>query len=296
MRAMTIVTPTYNREKTLERAYKSLLNQTNKDFLWLVIDDGSKDNTEELIKSYKNEGILEIQYLKKENGGKASALNKGLDLINTLYCTCLDSDDWLPSDAIENAIKLLDEEKDNDKCCGVLGLKARENSVVAGGKEIPRSYKYIDIAEVYFDCKIQSEFATFYKSDIAKQYRFPIIKGEKFMPPSWFHYAVGEKYKFRVSWDILCLFEYIEDGLTRNKRQVIVNNPVSYTLIKRISFSKSKTPKQKLKNGIMYVCGCIISKDSEWLKNAPYKITALVSYPAALFVYLKRFKKLVQKR
>ena len=295
MKTLTIVTPTYNREDTLKRAYYSLLAQTNKDFLWLIIDDGSKDNTEKLIDLFKAEGILEIEYIKKENGGKASALNLGLDLIETPYCTCLDSDDWFPEKTVETATKLLDEERNNSKCCGVLGLKATEDQKVAGGKEIPKTYKYIDIEEIYFDCKIQSEFATFYKSEIAKQYRFPVIKGEKFMPPSWFHYAVSEKYKFRVSRDILCLFEYMNDGLTKNKRNVIVKNPVSYTLIKKISFSKSKTLKQKFKNGIMYVCGCIISNDHDWLKNAPFKLISILSFPIAYIVYLKRFKKLEGK-
>ena len=290
MKAMTIVTPAFNRAHTLNRAYQSLVEQSNKNFVWLIIDDGSTDNTEEIVYSFIKEEKIEIKYIKKENGGKASALNMGLDLIDTPYCTCLDSDDWFPVKAIETALKLLNEEQNNPECCGVIGLKATGDGVFTGNGSIPQTYKYINIVEIYFDCKIESEFATFYKSTIAKEYRFPIIKGEKFMPPSWFHYAVGEQYRFRVSWELLCFFEYMDDGLTKNKSKVIIKNPKSYTLIKKMSLKNSKTIMQKVKNGIMYDCGCIIGKEKNWFKDSPRKGIALICIPLAYCVYIMRFK------
>jgi len=293
---MTIITPTYNRAYTLRKVYDSLRDQTNLDFKWLVIDDGSTDDTEALISSLKSDSPFDIEYIKKENGGKASAINMALDIIDTPYCTCLDSDDWFTNKAMEIVLYLLREEANNDECCGVIGLKATSNGVPTGSGTIPQNYKYINTMEAYFDLNIRSEFATFYKSEIAKKYRFPIIKGERFMPPSWFHYTVGENYKFRVCWNNLCLFEYMEDGLTKNKKSVIVKNPKSYTLIKGLSFKYSKTFKQKMKNGIMYDCGCIISKNKAWFSESPRKGMAVLCYPFAWVVYLIRFKKQINSR
>lgn len=292
MKKLTVITPTYNRIHTLPKVYDSLVKQSNQDFLWLVIDDGSIDDTETLVRAFINENKIEIKYEVKNNGGKASAINRALDLVETPYCTCLDSDDWFDCETIEKVIRLLDEEKNNSDCCGILAIRNNPDGSIMGNLEIPQKYRYINMDELYNDLNFRSELICFYKSDIAKQFRFPVFENEKFMPPSWFHYAVCEKHKFRTSRDCLCYCEYIDDGLTKNKRKVIVKNPNGYTLIKRISFEHSKGIKRKFKNGIMYVVGTIIAEDKEWFKNAPHKVIVLASYPLAWFVYFKRFKKL----
>lgn len=291
MPEITIITPTYNREHTLPLVYNSLTKQTNTSFIWMIIDDGSVDQTESLIRGYMKKSNFEIQYYRKENGGKARAINYALERLFTKYCVCLDSDDTFSPNAVEDALNLLNQEENNDKCCGIIGLRHNPDNTVMGGTEIPKHYKYITIMDIYNDCNIRSEFITFYKTEIVKEYRFPEIAGEKFMPPSWFHYTLCENYKFRVISNVLCYCEYMGDGLTKNKRKVIVNNPIGYTLIKRISFKHSIGFKRKMKNGIMYVCGCILSRDSDWLKNAPYKMITLFCYPIAVGVYLIRFKK-----
>lgn len=295
MKELTIITPTYNREKTLPAVYNSLSKQTTKNFKWLVVDDGSTDGTESLIKEFTDSSDFEILYYKKENGGKARALNFALDLVETPYTVCLDSDDTFAADAVERALHLLHEEDENGNCCGIIGLRNNLDGTVMGGQEIPRSYKYITIVDIYNDCNIKSEFITFYKTEILKTCRFPEIEGEKFMPPSWVHYALCENYKFRTTWDTLCFCEYINDGLTKNKRKVVVRNPKGYTLIKKISFKYSKGLKRKFKNAIMYDCGCIIGKDKQWLSNAPYKGIALISYPLGFLAYQMRFKKIIEK-
>lgn len=295
MNDITILTPTYNRAHTLQKAYESLCNQTNKSFIWLIIDDGSTDETERLVQSFQKENKIEIQYQKKLNGGKASAINLGLDLVGTEFCTCLDSDDWFDTKTVEKALKLLKEERSNDKCCGILAIRNNPDGSIMGGITIPRKYAYINMDILYNKIKFQSELICFYKSKIVQNYRFPVFDGEKFMPPSWFHYKLCEQYVFRTSWDTLCYCEYIGDGLTKNKRRVIVNNPKGYTLIKSISFREAKGIKRKFKNGIMYVCGSMIAKDRLWLRKSPHKIIAIFCYPLAIAVYYIRFYKLIQK-
>ena len=102
MKTLTIFTPTYNRADILNKAYKSLKRQTNKDFIWLVVDDGSIDNTEDVVKGWIDENIIEIKYIKKENGGKHTAYNVAVENTSTeLIMIALDSDDYLSDDAVE---------------------------------------------------------------------------------------------------------------------------------------------------------------------------------------------------
>lgn len=290
MIALTIITPTYNRAHTLPYLYNSLLKQTFQNFLWLIIDDGSTDDTQTLIQKYINDNLINIRYLKKENGGKASALNMALDLVDTPYCMCQDSDDFFFPDAIEKGLSLLKEEEGNSECCGIMALRNTPDGNVMGGKHIPQSFKYATIVDIYYKANIRSEFVNIYKTEVAKLFRFPIIDGERFMPPSWFHYALSVDYKFRISHDRLVVCTYMEDGLTKNKRRIVVKNPQSYTLIKRISYSKSITFCQKIRNGIMYGVGCILSHDRNWLVNSPYRFLTFILAPFSYLVYLKLYR------
>ena len=100
MKLITVFTPTYNRENTLRRCYESLIMQTSKNFVWQIIDDGSSDGTEELIHNFIADEKIEIMYIKKQNGGKVSAINKSLEITKTELWICLDSDDYFFPDAI----------------------------------------------------------------------------------------------------------------------------------------------------------------------------------------------------
>ena len=106
---LTVVTPTYNRIKTIPYVYESLCTQTDKRFVWLIIDDGSSDNTRECVQRWSSENIIKIKYIYKENGGKASSLNVGLDNLDTPFCVCLDSDDKFYPNTVEVALEALEK-------------------------------------------------------------------------------------------------------------------------------------------------------------------------------------------
>lgn len=288
---LTIMTPTYNREKKLADCYSSLLAQTSKQFIWMVIDDGSTDNTETVVDQWKTEGKIRIIYLRKENGGKASALNVGFKNLSTPYACCLDSDDIFSEKAVELAIQQLEKVKNDKQCCGVIAVSSNMDGTPMGGAMIPTSCKTICISEL-LQLGNGVECVRFYKTEVLKNYAFPVYPGEKFVSPAWLDYEINRKYYFVPSWDVYCLCEYLPDGLTKNKRMVIVKNPHGYTAVKRQSFEFASSVKKIVKHGIMYDCGCIIGKDKEWLKNAPKKGWALVLRPLAWFIYIKRFRKL----
>lgn len=286
---LTIITPTYNRAYTLSKCYESLCCQNNKDFMWLIVDDGSTDNTCDIVKKWITDDKIKIKYIKKENGGKASALNIGIDVIETEYSVCLDSDDWFYDNAVETAIRELEAVKDDRKCCGLLALRNNSDGSVKGKRSIPKEMKTVTAADVFLKLGLRTEVICFYKTYILRKYRFPVFPGEKFVSPSWMQYTITKDYYFKTSWSKFCVCEYIPDGLTRNKRKVILNNPNGYTCIKLLCFNNATTIKQKVMNGIMYDCGCILGKDRNWLKNTKHKMLAIVLMPAAIYVKHKRF-------
>ena len=293
---ITVVTPTYNRAHTLGRCYESLLRQTSSDFSWMIIDDGSTDNTEELVSGWIAEGKIPISYHKKPNGGKASALNVGIGLLTAPYAVCLDSDGTFTDDAILLALELLEGIADDDSLCGITALRNHENSdKVMGGREIPDAFEEVTMAQL-MELDLRTEYITFYKTKILKDFRFPEYEGEKFVPPSWMMFAVTQEHRFKVSHKRFCQCDYYTDGLTRNKRKVIVKNPRGYSAAKLWYFNSARNKKLLIKHGIMYVCGCLIAKDKNWLKNAKHKLWAVLFVPPAVYVYLRRFRKLVKAK
>ena len=289
MKTITIITPSYNRAHTLPACYTSLLAQTSNDFIWMIIDDGSTDGTDELISKWKSEcNIFEIQYYKKENGGKASALNMAFDLLRTEYAVVLDSDDTFYSTAVESAVTELKACSNDENCCGLMALRHNPDGTVMGGKELKAGSKISMIDILNGDYR--TELVCFYKSNILKANKFPQFPGEKFVSPQWLDFELSRSYYFISSNSKICICEYEEDGLTRNKRTIIKKNPHGYTAVKRQSFEFSKSLKLSIKHGIMYDCGCIIGRDKNWLRRSPRKMLSIVLMPMAYLVYFLRFK------
>ncbi len=144
---LTIFTPTYNRAHTLGRVYNSLLNQTNKNFLWLIIDDGSTDNTRELVEKWQSEQEVEIEYHFKENGGKHTAMKLAYELTKTKYLLAIDSDDELTPDAVD-VFKIewhkIEKEGTENQFAEVSGLTHSTDGKLIGDFFFPANTDYID--------------------------------------------------------------------------------------------------------------------------------------------------------
>ena len=139
MKTLTIFTPAYNRAHTIGRTYESLLRQTCKDFEWLVIDDGSTDNTRELVEGWIKENKIPIRYIFQENQGMHGAHNTAYRNISTVLNTCIDSDDFMPDDAVEKIVSFW-EKYGSDKYAGLVGLDQTENGCIIG-RSFPESLK-----------------------------------------------------------------------------------------------------------------------------------------------------------
>lgn len=286
---LTIVTPTYNRLEKIRHCYESLCNQTNLDFLWFVVDDGSTDETGKYINECIQKNIIPIKYCKKNNGGKASALNLALKSITTKYVTCLDSDDLFFPTTVDNALKKLKIIENDNSCCGIVSLRTDNKGFVLGGVPIPSDIEFINAEYLFLDLNLKTELQCFYKTNDICVYRFPEYKNEKFVSPAWMQYTITQNKKYLVVQDPLSCCEYCDDGLTRNKKNVIRKNPNGYTCVKFFSFKYSKSFRNIIKNGIMYDYGALLCRNMYWLVHSPRKIWTLLLFPFALCVLLHRF-------
>lgn len=225
---VTVFTPTYNRAYKLIDLYESLKNQSVKDFEWIIIDDGSNDNTEEII----NKLLLEnkdfpIIYKKTINGGKHRAINKGVDIASGKLFFIVDSDDVLTLNAIEKII-MWEQELPKDKYAGVGGLKGYTNESVIGSS---LKFNSIDCTSIELRNKnIKGDKAEVFYTDVLKKYKFPEIDGENFIQEAIVWYKIAKDgYKIRWFNEIIYKVEYLPDGLSSNIDLKLRENFIGYT-------------------------------------------------------------------
>lgn len=230
---LSIITSTFNRAYTLNKLYESLNKQSSKDFEWIIIDDGSTDNTKVLIEEWTlKENIFEIRYFYQINGGKHRAINNGVSKAKYDYCFFVDSDDYIVETAVEKIHTWIEETKENELFAGVSGLKGYANGCLVG--EYPKNTKY----KRYIDAsnlerkkrKLSGDKAEVYRTDILKEYKFPEFLGENFLTEEVVWDAIArDGYILRWYNDIIYKCEYIEDGLTRMGERKVINNFEGYT-------------------------------------------------------------------
>lgn len=228
---LTVVTPTYNRANTLERTFDSLKKQTFHDFEWLIIDDGSSDNTSELVSQFERDCDFSIRYIKKKNGGKHTAYNIALDEALGELFFVVDSDDWLPDNSISDIATLAADILDNNSIGGIIALKTTSDGNVIG-KPFQHENMYASFRDIELSGQA-GERSIVFKTAVARKFPFPIIEGERFMPECVVYDNYNQDYKFAISNQILTICEYQADGLSSNQHLLMINNPGGYTLYYR---------------------------------------------------------------
>lgn len=216
-----IVTPTYNRAKELCILYKTLKSQTCLDFKWLVVDDGSTDETPLLIAKFQEDSCVAIDYLKKDNGGKHTAYNLALDYMSKIDChIVVDSDDWLAMDAVEQILQ--DLEKTSNKEIGIVYPRYGRNS---SPQWLSDNVKYVSIPDIKLKYGLSIETAIVIKNLFIGQLRLPSFEGEKFLSEEIFYIMLSEFGKFLSLNRRIYFFEYLEHGLTNNLFHLWKKNP-----------------------------------------------------------------------
>jgi len=210
---ISICTATYNRSKLLPILYRSLVIQTNTDFEWLVIDDGSTDNTVQVIEELKQEAPFDIIYYKQENQGKHIAINTGVSLSKGTFFFIVDSDDRLPENALEIITRRVRQIQNDPHIAGVVGLKSYFDNKVVGTTSLSGDM-ISDIFDYRYMQKVKGDRAEVFKTAVLKKYPFPKFKEEKFLPESIVWNRIGQQYDMLFFNESVYECEYLEDGLS----------------------------------------------------------------------------------
>ncbi len=241
----TIMTPSFNRAHTLHRVYSSLCEQEFKDFEWIIIDDGSTDNTEKLVEKFIREGKIEkIHYIKKQNQGKVIAVNDALKISSGDWFIVFDSDDWCTEDAllqIYNEIEELTKNNILTEYSGISCLKAYNSGEVVG-EDYSRMSKYGESYIDRFNKRIDGDKWEIIRTDIHRSQVYDIEENEKYMAPSYAWLKIGKIHKTVFLNKVLSIIEYQKDGITRNNIKHRAGSPLStaryYSYAESISSSK----------------------------------------------------------
>ena len=253
MEKITVITPTYNRGDMLERLSRSLLGQTAKDFCWLVVDDGSGDGTEALVKRWSEENKIKICYQKQENGGKHRALNAGIRRIESPLTFIVDSDDYLPEDSIRIILEYHNKFAGTPGICGYSFLRFYSNGEV-NTAYFPINEEIDTYLKVRINGGIGGDKAEVFFTDVLKEYPFPEFRGEKFMPEDTVWMMMSEKYAMVHINECVYISDYLEGGLTRSGRRMKIYSPKGMMLRSKVYLENNKVClKVKIKMQLLYI-------------------------------------------
>lgn len=236
---ISVFTPTYNRGYIIGRLYESLCRQTFTDFEWLVVDDGSADDTESLLARFIAEGKILIRYFRQENGGKHRAINRGVRESQSELFFIVDSDDYLSDNALERVAFHYGNVKNDSSFCGVSGVKARAGSGERIGGE--GSWETLDCTclEFRYEHKVKGDMAEVFRTLVMREFPFPEIPGELFCTESLVWNRMAQKYKIRYFYEKIYICEYLPDGLTAGSVRSRCNSPET-AMIAYSEFSRYK--------------------------------------------------------
>lgn len=284
---VTVFTPAYNRAYTLGRLYESLLRQTDKRFCWLIVDDGSTDNTEELVHMWMQEKKIEIEYFKQKNQGKPTAHNKGVELTKTELFTCVDSDDYLKDGAIAEILCAWDQLPDD--CIGILGYIEREREGVltkCSDDSIAKgTLRYL------YDHGLSGDTILIFRSVVLKKYMFPKFDGEKFIPEAYLYDLLDQEGKLFLMRKAIYVCEYLPDGYTAGMAKLLCKNPQGYFCYINQRLRLDITIKQRFADSIRYDAMAIAHRKKRVVRDAVYPLFALFVYPAGWILYKKRYER-----
>lgn len=284
----TILTATYNRKNEISRLYDSLCKQTDKEFVWVVVDDGSEDNTKEAIDKYIKENKIKISYFYQSNMGKHKAINRAVKIIDTPLTFIVDSDDYLTENAIERIDYYYSKYKENKLLCGFSFLR-----MYSDGKINDKEYQKNEMIESYIEARINRNIggdkAEVFYTKCLKEFPFPEYENEKFISEAVVWIQMAKKYKMVNINEAIYVGDYLEEGLTKNLKKHKISSPLGYMDYAKELASKECSTKSKIKGLLLYgIYGKFANKNYKILvKNIQYKLFFTILYPIVIIIYNK---------
>ena len=267
---ITVFTPTYNRGNLLNRLYQSLCRQNYKEFEWIIVDDGSLDDTSSIVNIIQDKhpcGDFSILYYKKENGGKHTAVNTGVEKAHGDLFFIADSDDILPPNALQTIAGVWEQTKYDDSIGGICGFDGNINDGSLIGTGFPKEVHllnielsnhinigYIDATtrDVRFKLKVDGDMKEVFRTSVLREYPFPEIKGERFCPEVLVWNRIASKYKLRHINKIIYLVEYQQDGITSAITRSRMNSPIASTMTYAEMLDYNISLRWKIRSAINY--------------------------------------------
>ncbi len=276
---LTVFTPAYNRAYTLSRTYESMCRQTCKDFVWLVVDDGSSDNTAELVRQWQSlDNGFEIQYVYKENGGMHTAHNVAYANIRTELNVCIDSDDMLADGAVEKILRKWAEVKDTGYA-GIVGLDADFDGNIIG-KGFPEEMTETTLSG-YYAVGGSGDKKLVYRTDVINAYpEYPTFEGEKYVSLAYKYLLIDQEYKLAVLDEVLCNVEYQADGSSMNMFRQYLKNPKGFAFWRTVKMQYPESFKRLVMDCIHYCSSSILAKNRHYVSESPKKLLTVLCTPA----------------
>lgn len=297
---ITIFTPTYNRAYIIEKLYYSLQRQKNKSFEWLVVDDGSTDDTTLLFDKWmKEDNGFSIRYYKIANGGKHRAVNYGLDLAQCEYFMVVDSDDYLTDDAIEKICRWMQPLKNDTNIMGIVAnkgyteIKTRNEYFEANflDRTLLEMNTYLENGKKV----LSGERAICFKTAFHRLYKYPEFVGEKFVTEAVvYNRMANDGYKMRFFNDIIWIYEYQEDGLSNLGSELYVKNPRGYGVwVREYNEFSGIDLFQRFRMYYSFTCELLDKYETRKIAECIGTKTVVINFIYVLHIMIKFFKRLL---
>lgn len=284
---ITVLTPTFNRGGELQSLWDSLQKQTVKDFEWLVVDDGSTDGTKNLITQLQEKSDFPIRYIYKNNGGKHTALNVGIQTICSELIFIVDSDDCVTDDAVESILKIHKKYRSQNNICGYAFLRAFPDGKINGKK--------FDVDEKigsYIDVRVNgddtgADKAEVFKTHCLKEFSFPEYQNEKFLGEDLVWVRMARKYEMVHINKAIYVGNYLEDGLTNNRRKHNIASPIGCMHRAEEFMESDLKTRYRIKGGLQYIVyGRFAGVEvCDLIRKSRHKVLATVCTPGGLFLH-----------
>lgn len=224
---ITILTPTYNRASLLPRLFDSLLRQTNKNFEWIVVDDGSTDDTREVVSGLESKcgGAFPIIYVYKANGGKHMAINIGAERARGELLFIADSDDLLTDDALETVENSWHDIANDKSFAGIAGLDIAMDTRKVIGSGLPQEHIDCNAMDIRYRHHVTGDMKEVFRTEVLREFPFPEFAGERFCPEQLTWFRIARRYKLRYINKPIYIADYQPDGITAGITRARMRNP-----------------------------------------------------------------------
>lgn len=280
LKTLTVITTTYNRDYCLHRVYESLVKQDCKDFVWLVIDDGSTDGTEALIRGYQEKGLIDIEYYYKPNGGMHTARNVAYDKVHTEINMIIDSDDWIADGAVRAIIDFWKRNR-RDDIAGIISLDADPKGNIIG-TESPAGLKECHYVEYWRKYRMKGDKKLIYRSDLTRMFPYPEFPGEKFYPASYKFVLLDQHYKMLVLNHVTCIVDYNNDSMTYAKFAQYRSSCKGFAHYRNEMIRVSTNPVEIIKESIHYIAESRFADDRHYIRNSAKPVCTFLCLPMGL--------------